>query len=208
MPRPALALLMLLTACSIRQMPGRVGPYHGLVPATFAPTPSPDRLVSARMVDQTVAVVTSQNFEAYTKAWRVSWGKDAAIEGSSASGKRISGAGVASDPRRLTDLVAEELQARFRETRATPDLATALEAGADYVAIVDMYFRWVSMGSQLSLDATVILIDRELREVMTTGHEVRVGRGGSDVQAFDTAMGQLTNLLQASLGARLGPRLK
>lgn len=202
-----ISLMLSLAACGGR-LPARVGIYHGLVPENFAPTRSPDRLLPARMAEQTVAIVTSSNFEGYTKAWRKTWGKNASVEGTDPTGKRLGGAGVASDPRRVTDLVAEEFQARFKGTRATPDIATALEEGADYVAIVDMYVRSVSMGSQLVLDATVVMIDRDLREVMSVGHEAQVNRGMSDTKAFDQAMRQVTDGLQTALSARLGPRLR
>jgi len=179
--------------------------YSGLVPPGYQIKESKARFNPGSLRHKTVAIVTSQNFENYTKTWvdyyerggaerkqqsmsfiagALTMNSNSAPIGSGMSqglqnfDHNVAGTRQASDPRQLRDQVLAVLKRRFRKVIVATDFADAHDKRADYIALVDYHFTADAWGDAFSSWSGVYLLDSRGRLVLKEASTATLARGG------------------------------
>jgi len=201
---------VLLSACNT--VSPHLDVYTGLVPPGYQIKPSRARFNPASLRHKTVAIVTTQNFETYTKTWvdyyerggaerkqqnmsfiagALSMGSNSAPIGTGMSqglknfDQNVAGTRQASDPRQLKDQVMAVMKRRFRKVIVATDFADAHDKRADYIALVDYHFTANAMGDAFSSWSGVYLLDSRGHLVLQEASTATVARGG-DITGANT----------------------
>lgn len=192
----------------------RLDPFEGLLPKGHVIVDSPEKIDPAVMKEEALVVVTSANFDTYTKAWvneyengggekrrgrlgilagaLVASGQQSAttIGTSINNGNRVGeisapGMRQATDPRNLSDRVTEALRPHFKSIGTATDFATAIESGARYIVLID-YF--VKGGGSIEASGGVYLFDHELQRMFVVLGTAKVKAEGGGLLSSPAAM--------------------
>jgi hypothetical protein len=189
--RLALCFVASLGLAGCAAQPARVDPFTGLLPQGTVPRPAKDAADPGLLRHQRLTIVASANLEAYTRQWadyyerggaerqdqtmqglmqvlgqnQTTQGMATGIQQGLAITQQHGGVvRQASDPRNITDAAVLLLSPYFESVSAAPDLASAREAGADVIAVVDYYGRWHPPGLATRYEAYggIHLLDADL----------------------------------------------
>lgn len=213
--------LICFTACSSYKP--NFNPYEGLLPANHKMVEAPQRLNPVELKKKFVVVVASTEFEDYVKQYAEYYEGGAgglqkgflkalttvtAVVNPLAS--TVSGVGdtdtlfeatrKAQDPRVIIENVSIELLKAFGKVGTAGDFADAQDQKADYIMLVDYYWKPNAMGTEFTGVASTHLLDRNLRRVFkidATAVEPRYGI--SAVDAFQKIHASLTQTLRTGL---------
>lgn len=219
----AIALVGLASCSSYKPT---FNPYDGLLPAGHKMVEAPQRLNPVDLKKAFVAVVVSTEFEEYVRQYTEFY------EGSAGSLQKgflktlttvtaavnplassISGVGdtdtlfdatrKAQDPRVIIENISIELTKAFGKVGTAEDFADAQAQKADYILLVDYYWKPNTMGTEFTGVASTHLLDRNLRRVFKIeASAVEPRYGVSAVDAFQKIHATLTQRLRNDLRAQ------
>lgn len=207
MPHLALVLLaaLSLTACNRRRT--QYDLFDGLLPAGYTRTLGERRIDMQAARTQTVAIVTSKNFE----SWASMWVKHFSGRKNGQPNPKPSSLSVATDPSRVTDVVVRELSGRFGTVVSATDFADAREKGANYIALVDLYWTSNRVGNGFMSTAGMVFLDSALRERFRFERETVAPRAQFDIKgtrAFSMLMNGNVQAMQAGISEHLGSSIR
>lgn len=161
------ALACLASGCNTA--PKDIPIYQGLLPDGYQVKTSDAPLDRAAMKTKKLALIPSENFNAYAATWSKAYEKNnaQAFMGGTIFGSAETFAGQrnASDPRTIGDLVVNTLRPHFGSVTSAADLPSAKAAGAEYFAILDYRGFYNEMGDHYIGDAQVNILDSQLVQI-------------------------------------------
>lgn len=197
-----------------QKIPKRVDPFDGLLPKDFVMSDSTEKIDPAVMKDATLVVVTSANFDGYTKAWVAEYengggekrrsrigiiagGLIASGQSSATTlgnglnnGNRVAAAAEpgmrqATDPRNLSDRVTEALRPHFKSLSTATDFASATESGARYIVLIDYHAKG---GGTVEASGGAYFLDHTLQRMFVALGTAKVKAEGQGLMSGPAAM--------------------
>jgi hypothetical protein len=220
--------LAFLSACSTYKP--NFNPYEGLLPANYKMVEAPQRLDPVELQKKFVVIVASTEFEDYVKqftAYHEGGGSDlqkgflkalttltavtnplaSQIPGVGDTDTLIDSTRQAQDPRVIIDNVARELVKAVGKVGTASDFADAQDQKADYILLVDYYWKPNTMGTEFTGAASAHLLDKNLHRIFKIeANAVEPRYGVSPAGTFQRIHASLTQTLRNGLRAQFSGR--
>ncbi len=207
--------------------------YDGLLPAGVLPRDAGVPLPVTGTRSKSVALVLSSNFEDYVTTWVNHYERGgaqdrktvitnmgaalnavnpvAAIGGGLANAtgmmdRAISSSRQASDPRRVIDRLHVLLGRYFGKVQVATDLADAVDAKLDYIALADLHFTANAWGNAFIFNGGVHMLDKAIRKVFVVDLKTEVPRTMADVSgavAYERGLNEVSSTIERGFAQNL-----
>lgn len=211
-----------------------LNPYEGLLQPGTAPAESRQAFNPALLKKKRAVLVASNSYEAHVKQYvdyyeggsgeRYKYfliGLNTVVKAANPGAAAVASAQGAADPeslydsmrkaqdpRMLTDRITKVLLSQFGRVSAAADFAEAQEQSADYVVLVDYWWKPNAMGSAFTGAASVYVLDNQFNKVFAVEARHTAPRPGvSAAETFQQIHAELSRQVTAELSRKLATEI-